>query len=160
MVITRLVYGMKVATAIMCDEHHPTVSLIYPLKTQILQSMTVKDGDSTLVKEVKNAITEDLVKRYTSPDIEDFLLLTSALDPRFRSLPQLDDARRNQVYDSLHMKAVSFSQQQVIVSTVFQLKKRERSGSVVECLTRDRGAAGLSLTGVTMLLSLSKTHLS
>ena len=28
---------------------------------------------------------------------------------------------------------------------------RERSGSVVECLTRDRGAAGSSLTGVTAL---------
>ena len=28
---------------------------------------------------------------------------------------------------------------------------RERNGSVVECLTRGRGAAGLSLTGVTVL---------
>ena len=37
---------------------------------------------------------------------------------------------------------------------------RERSGSVVECLTRDRRAAGSSLTGVTALWSLSKTHLS
>ena len=37
---------------------------------------------------------------------------------------------------------------------------RERSGSVEECLTRDRGAAGSSLTGVTVLWSLSKTHLS
>ena len=37
---------------------------------------------------------------------------------------------------------------------------RERSGSVVECLTRDRGAAGSSLTVVTALWSLSKTHLS
>ena len=37
---------------------------------------------------------------------------------------------------------------------------RVRSGSVVECLTRDREAAGLSLTGVTALWSLSKTHLS
>ena len=37
---------------------------------------------------------------------------------------------------------------------------RERSGSVVECLTRDRGAAGSSFTGVTVLWSLSKTHLS
>ena len=37
---------------------------------------------------------------------------------------------------------------------------RERSGLVVECLTRDRGAAGSSLTGVTVLWSLSKTHLS
>ena len=37
---------------------------------------------------------------------------------------------------------------------------RESSGSVVECWTRDRRAAGLSLTGVTALWSLSKTHLS
>ena len=37
---------------------------------------------------------------------------------------------------------------------------REPSGSVVECLTRDRRVAGSSLTGVTALWSLSKTHLS
>ena len=37
---------------------------------------------------------------------------------------------------------------------------KERSGSVVECLTRDRGAAGSSLTDVTALWSMSKTHLS
>ena len=37
---------------------------------------------------------------------------------------------------------------------------RECSGSVVECLTQDQGVAGLSLTGVTVLLSFSKTHLS
>ena len=37
---------------------------------------------------------------------------------------------------------------------------RECSGSVVECLTRDRRVAGSSLTGVTALWSLSKTHLS
>ena len=36
----------------------------------------------------------------------------------------------------------------------------ERSGSVVECLTRDRRVAGSSLTGVTALWYLSKTHLS
>ena len=36
---------------------------------------------------------------------------------------------------------------------------RKRSGSVVECLTRDRRAAGSSLIGVTALWSLSKTHL-
>ena len=35
---------------------------------------------------------------------------------------------------------------------------RERSGSVVECLTRDREAAGSNLTGVHG--SLDKTHLS
>ena len=45
---------------------------------------------------------------------------------------------------------------------VYQLSMltRGRSGSVVECLTRDRRAGGSSLTGVTALWSLSKTHLS
>ena len=33
----------------------------------------------------------------------------------------------------------------------------ERSGSVVECLTRDRGAAGSSLTGVTALCPLARS---
>ena len=42
----------------------------------------------------------------------------------------------------------------------YYTKGWERSGSVVECLTRDRRAAGSSLTGVTALWSLSKTHLS
>ena len=37
---------------------------------------------------------------------------------------------------------------------------REGSGSVVECLSRDRGVACSSLTSVTALWSLSKTHLS
>ena len=36
----------------------------------------------------------------------------------------------------------------------------EHSGSVVECLTQDPRATGSSLTGVTLLWSLSKTHLS
>ena len=48
-----------------------------------------------------------------------------------------------------------------ILSNYKYLKSlRERSGSVVECLTRDRGAAGLSLVSVTALWSLSKTRLS
>ena len=37
---------------------------------------------------------------------------------------------------------------------------RERSGSVVQCLTQNRGARGSSLTGVTALWCLSKTNLS
>ena len=51
------------------------------------------------------------------------------------------------------------------ISTLSQLVStsgcnRDSSGSVVECLTQDIGAAGSSLTGVTALWSLSKTHLS
>ena len=55
--------------------------------------------------------------------------------------------------ESLHMLDVDFCY-------IYLIKSRERSGSVVECLTRDRRAEGSSLTGVTALWSLSKTHLS
>ena len=46
----------------------------------------------------------------------------------------------------------------ILNSYAFMDNYRECSGSVVECLTRERGAAGSSLTGVTALWSLSKTH--
>ena len=46
-------------------------------------------------------------------------------------------------------------------SQVYCIKPEGRIGSaVVECLTRDRKAVGSSLTSVTALWSLSKTHLS
>ena len=48
----------------------------------------------------------------------------------------------------------------VLHKRLSQCIMREPSGSVVECLTRNRRAAGSSLTDVTALLSLSKTHLS
>ena len=34
----------------------------------------------------------------------------------------------------------------------------ERSGSVVECLSRDQGFVGMNLASVTLLCLLSKTH--
>ena len=46
------------------------------------------------------------------------------------------------------------------LNMIFYFMIRERSGSVVECLTRDQEAAGSSLDGVTALWFLSKTHLS
>ena len=55
----------------------------------------------------------------------------------------------------MHIDAVS-----VGLHIVYFNGSWERSGSVVACLTRDRRAAGSSLTGVTALWSLSKTHLS
>ena len=36
----------------------------------------------------------------------------------------------------------------------------DKGSAVVECLTQDQGVGGSSLTGVKMLWSLSKTHLS
>ena len=51
----------------------------------------------------------------------------------------------------LHEIALSVKITCMYCLMVSQHLNRERSGSVVECLTRDRRAAGSSLTGVTVL---------
>ena len=55
------------------------------------------------------------------------------------------EAQRNTDYMMMAYKNV------VDVFIGMYLSNRERSGSVVECLTRDRRAVGSSLTGVTVL---------
>ena len=60
------------------------------------------------------------------------------------------------MYNGLSQKVSEYDQE----IPQSQTADRERRDSVVECLTRDREAAGSSLTGVTVLWSLSKTHLS
>ena len=54
---------------------------------------------------------------------------------------------------------VSYTTRQPQFFIIFFEGGGERSGSVIECLTRDREIGDLSLTGFTALWSLSKTHL-
>ena len=61
-------------------------------------------------------------------------------------------------FDNTHVQYINDTLH--IIRSVIKSQFRERNGSVLECLTRDREAVGLSLTGVTALWSLSKTHLS
>ena len=49
------------------------------------------------------------------------------------------------------LSSADFFQNQLFFEKLFRNTIRERSGSVVECLTRDQRAAGSSLTGVTAL---------
>ena len=83
----------------------------------------------------------------------------------FIELPKSEDTRQssNEVYSYKKGQFTSkppFSNLLLsALSKLSFLSVWERSGSVVECLTRDREAAGSSLTGVTALWSLSKPHL-
>ena len=62
---------------------------------------------------------------------------------------------RNQYNQEPHL-----TQDTILKSVKITIRYRERSDSEVECSTQDPGAAGSSLTGVTALWSLSKTHFS
>ena len=77
--------------------------------------------------------------------------LFSNFIPSFENIVDLDQLASNETSIRIYTSGSTPN---------IESNRRERSGSVVECLTRDQRAAGSSLTGVTALWSLSKTHLS
>lgn len=93
----------------MSTETAPSVSMILPLKTTVLKSMEPNEEDSPTVREVKAAIRENLKNRY--PACHDFLHKATALDPRFKTLPHMDDACRDRIYNSLITEIVAMEEQ-------------------------------------------------
>lgn len=72
--------------------------------------MELVGTESSLVRQLKVAIKGDMQPRYSNPEIDQFLIISSAMDPRFKSLPQLNDERRHEITDAIILKAVSHSQ--------------------------------------------------
>lgn len=70
--------------------------------------MVPSEEDSTITRDVKTTITEDLKPRYTSPPaLQEYLHRTTALDPRFKSLSHLDIALHLRTYSDLATETVS-----------------------------------------------------
>lgn len=91
--VLQVLKPLKTVTTLLSTENAPSVSMILTLKTRILQSMAANEADSTITRDVKAAIREELNSRYTNPpDIQDDLHRSTALDPRFKSLTYLEPA--------------------------------------------------------------------
>ncbi|XP_077384385.1 E3 SUMO-protein ligase ZBED1-like [Festucalex cinctus] len=97
---------LKTVTSLLSSEQQPTVSMILPLKHTILTSMKHNDTDSQIVKDVKSAIATNMEGRYSDPKIQQFLNESTSLDPRFKSLPHLDDLSQNEIFNSLTEKII------------------------------------------------------
>ncbi|XP_049918265.1 E3 SUMO-protein ligase ZBED1-like [Epinephelus moara] len=89
---------MKDATSVMSEESSPTISLVAPLQAKLLDETKDSTGVSTQVKEIKQAIHEDLGKRYRSEQEKQILHTAAALDPRFKGLPFLSEEEREEAY--------------------------------------------------------------
>lgn len=74
----------------LCDDSRPIVYLIVSLKHVIEQSMAQCDEDSTTIAQMKRAILKDLTDQ-NQGEQNKFLLESTALESRFRSLRQLND---------------------------------------------------------------------
>lgn len=88
--VLQVLKPLKTVTTLLSTATAPSVSMILPLKTRILQSMAPSEEDSTIPRDVKAAIRGDLNPRYTDPYLQDYLHRSTALDPRFKSLSHLD----------------------------------------------------------------------
>lgn len=99
--LIKILKPLKNVTTLMSAETPPSVSMIIPLQKMILKSMTPSEEDSSTIKDAKAAISEDLEVRYLNPEFQHYLHRTAALDPRFKSLPYLEEASVRKIYSDV-----------------------------------------------------------
>ncbi|XP_065096446.2 E3 SUMO-protein ligase ZBED1-like [Paramisgurnus dabryanus] len=107
--IIKALKPMKDATVLMSEESSPSICLIAPLQAQLIQDSS-GESESSMVREIKHAISGDLSKRYKSEQERNTLLTASALDPRFKGLPFLSVEER-EMYGRLIAEAASLEQE-------------------------------------------------
>ncbi|XP_030256575.1 uncharacterized protein LOC115571350 [Sparus aurata] len=90
---------------------NPTVRLIAPVHTKLLQNTEPNTKDSPLVRDIKKAVHDDLSSRYTSEAEKSLLYTASALDLRFKTLPFLTEEEREQTYGKVIAEAASLEQE-------------------------------------------------
>ncbi|XP_041349579.1 E3 SUMO-protein ligase ZBED1-like [Gigantopelta aegis] len=96
-----LLKPLKTITTILCDASQPTVSMIWPFLTNLKTSFQPLETDTRIIKYAKQAVLDDLEKRYTGPDIKRVMLQASVIDPRFKSLPFIEPDLRIEIFVSL-----------------------------------------------------------
>lgn len=99
---------IKDATNIMCEASTPTLSVIAPLHAQLLHDTeTGFSGETQMVREIKQAIHEDLSKRYSTVADKNMLYTASILDPRFKALPFLSQDEQHDVQSKVIAEAAA-----------------------------------------------------
>lgn len=98
---------MKDATTLISQEKTPTVCLIAPVHAKLIQNTRPCAEDSPLVREIKQAISEDLSKRYSIEQERNTLHTASALDPRFKALAFLSEKEREDTYGRVIAEAAA-----------------------------------------------------
>ena len=83
--ISKALSSISKLTDFLSGENHATVLAIVPvlvnLKTKILLP---KEEDTSLTKDIKKSVLDDLLRRYDSDDIQNLLSICNFLDPHFK----------------------------------------------------------------------------
>ena len=125
--IADLLEPYKDATTYLSSESYPTISALGPLFNEIRSKVISSDGDSTAVRQFKNALAADMDKRYQDPDVSLVLNKASFLDPRFKSLAHLPVASQEETVDSVIAELTQTLH--VVSQPVHSSTERESDGS-------------------------------
>ena len=73
-------------TDFLSGDSHVTVSSIQPvLHNLCYKVLAIEDDDTTLTKEIKKGVVDDLQPRYSGTKVQEFLQMATFLDPRFKT---------------------------------------------------------------------------
>ena len=118
----------KELTVMMSKENDATISLIAPSIYNLLhKQLQVQDYDSGFAAQMKNAMKEDLCKRYQDPEVKSALQLASLLDPRFKLLPFLSCEEKEAAHINLKNRVLQFHNKGVQISAIKKEKPTQCS---------------------------------
>lgn len=104
--LVKALHPMKDATTVISKESSPTVCLITPLHAQLCQDMK-GNTESLATHKIKQAINDDLSKRYNSDLEKSTLRSASAPDPRFRGQPFISEEDIVETFERVIAEAAS-----------------------------------------------------
>ena len=106
--LVNILHPFQEATEVMSKEKYPTISSVKPVLYKLLEkTLKVEDGDENATKMMKEEIKADLAQRYQASDIKDVLNTSTFLDPRYKELPFLSAADREEIYDNVKTELIS-----------------------------------------------------
>ncbi|XP_051810177.1 E3 SUMO-protein ligase ZBED1-like isoform X2 [Acanthochromis polyacanthus] len=92
-----LVKVLYTSTLCVSSEKSPTCGQILPILHKLQAHLTVKEGDTVFVSNLKKQVWANLSKRYQNDEIRHFLQVATALDPRFKHKLNDDDTAWDQI---------------------------------------------------------------
>ena len=108
----------KELTVRLSTENNVTISLIAPILHKLHQVLQLKDYDSELAVQMKDAIKEDLKKRYQDKNAKCIINTASLLDPRFKLLSFLSPDKKEAAHKNLEAKVLQIEDQKVKIQSI------------------------------------------
>ena len=113
--VIKLMSPLKVATTLLSEEKHPTISMISPIQAKLQKHFQPDESDLLEISVMKERFRQDFDGRYTY--LQDLLYYAAVLDPRFKDLAFLEDhGTKDMVFTKLTAEVVMMEEEVRIYS--------------------------------------------